>query len=83
MSKWNHSICERCWVDQEGDWEPQGVNEFGQEEYALRSVRKPARVDDAALASCCFCSAPTISGIFVRRDPDDVPYCDHAETVDA
>jgi hypothetical protein len=36
--------------------------------------RRPVRVRDSETLRCCLCGAATRSGIFIRRNPDDVAY---------
>lgn len=67
MSKnWNQPKCEACWIRDntvETDATPLGIG-----------VRKPVRLRDAPLERCAWCGNPTISGIYVREDPDTLPY---------
>jgi hypothetical protein len=59
MSGWTHRICEGCYAER-----------------ALlegKGYRLPARVRDASIQQCCWCLAPTYSGIYVRHDPKDAP----------
>lgn len=37
--------------------------------------RTPHRVKDAEGLRCCMCAMFTRSGIFVHRDPAQMPYC--------
>ena len=41
----------------------------------LHPNRVPCRVKDAKEAPCCFCGFPTVSGIFIRFDPKEMPRC--------
>lgn len=57
MSKWNHAICQECW------------NSLNRGE--------PCRVReeflDETAEPCCFCGKPQQSGIYVRKNPNEVP----------
>jgi len=35
---------------------------------------EPLRMEEIKLEHCCFCGRDTYSGIYVRIDPDVVPY---------
>jgi hypothetical protein len=69
MTEWTHNICEACWIDTEGTFDALG---------RLVSVRRPVRAvaDGMACEMCCLCAKPTISGIFIRRDPQSLN-CSH------
>ena len=77
MSNWNHAICEVCWLDREGEWKD--IGNIDHTVMALVSVRRPVRLTEPDLTECCFCSSPTISGIFVRQDPATLE-CAHVES---
>ncbi len=79
-SRWNHKICEACWIQERGTWEPFGFDDDGQELSKLVSVITPVRVVDPdappTVELCCYCGSLTIMGIYVRHDPeDDVLVC--------
>ena len=65
-ANWTHAVCEACWFRTPG----LGLLDADH-------VRRPVRVrpveDD--VRQCCLCQAPTVAGIFVRRDPRDTPLC--------
>lgn len=66
---WTQPECEKCWINENAIWEPiEGVGEV------LRGVRQPSRISEAPIEKCCMCGDITISGIYVRRDPEIVPY---------
>lgn len=63
MSKWNHNICDDCWLvrcAKEG------------------KVKIPVRIslDMRDVETCCYCHKDHMSGIWVRADPDEMD-CDH------
>jgi hypothetical protein len=57
-------ICERCWLDETGEWvtSEDGVTR------SLVSVRIPIRLREPKVEACYACSEPTISDIYVRRE---------------
>lgn len=60
---WNQPICERCWIERDGNWTEDGI-------------RIPVRLsaDQVKVCRCSYCGHPTFVGIFIRDDPDYVPY---------
>ena len=70
MPNWTQPCCEACWINREGEWEalPDGQGEI------LTALRKPVMVKDTEVERCAFCGGPTFIGIYVRANPDDVPY---------
>lgn len=65
MSRWTHPQCERCWISQEQITNADGTT----------SIRRPTRVLDAEATFCCWCQSLTISGIYRRADPAELPNC--------
>jgi hypothetical protein len=66
----NGPVCERCWVEREGEWEP-NPDDPGQ--VRLVSLRQPVRLINPApdggefrIESCHFCGWPTFIGIYQR-----------------
>ena len=41
----------------------------------LNPDREPVRVKNAQTEPCCYCGNETFSGIYVRKDPDELPLC--------
>ena len=80
MAEWNHRVCERCWfdgterlerTDGESEWElaelpAPGVLEDG-------AYRMPVQIKDPEPGPCCFCGGMTITGIFTRKNQDELP----------
>lgn len=64
MRNWTHRLCERCWFDARLD---DGAT-FGMA--ADGSYRKPVQIVDPEPGICCFCAGVTVTGIYVRADPD-------------
>lgn len=70
MSKnWNQPICEMCWIERNSEWEehPDGFD-------VLVSIRQPVTVKNSGIETCCYCGDPTVVGIYIRKDPDEVNY---------
>lgn len=57
---WNQPQCEVCWIEHN--------THTGQGVHVLTPYRSPHPV----LEQCAFCGKPTIVGIYVRWDPDNV-----------
>lgn len=60
--------CERCWIEQEGEWD---METHGNEVWQrLISLRQPImlRLPEVAVETCYACGWPTFIGLFVRRD---------------
>ena len=64
MAQWTHTCCEHCWFATPG---------WGNVDHDR--VRIPTRVKESDLRICCMCNAPTVAGIFIRRDPAQTPNC--------
>lgn len=69
---WNQPICERCWIDANGEFDLDDV--AGVVTQRLVSLRMPTVVREPSVEECSFCGNPTILGAFVRADPSSVPY---------
>lgn len=67
-------ICERCWLDENTVWEPEGVDEDGNIVSKLSGVAIPENLQTGNVYICCMCSDLTIVGLFVERDPETVLY---------
>lgn len=70
MSQWTHPQCEACWTEENSEWEELPDSKA----QVLKSVRIPVRVKEPELEQCCTCGCPTFVGIFVRKDPSEVPF---------
>lgn len=64
---WNQPICERDWVKQNARYNEDDV---------LTEIRMPYRLtsEHTEIERCAWCGEPTIFGVYVRADPDTVPY---------
>lgn len=75
MSNYTQPVCDPCWLEEHADWE---TIEHGNDPYLLVSVpisySIPTVVRGFPLELCCLCGRHTISGIYVRKNPDSVPY---------
>lgn len=61
--------CEACWITEKGE------SLIGQDgDQVLCYVPQPTRAMLCGLEECCECGNPTISGIYVKRDPAKVPF---------
>ena len=75
-------ICERCWLDENIIWEPEGVDEDGNIVSRLVGVPVPEDIEIGKIHICCMCADLTIVGLFVDRDPESVPYNSEAIELD-
>lgn len=80
MAEWDHRCCERCWFDgaerlerrddQIPDWEIIRTDPIQGD--LDGAYRHPSQVKDADPGACCVCGGMTITGIFFRRDQDEL-----------
>lgn len=69
---WTQPCCEACWIDEHGEWDMD--SDEAEVWQHLVSCRQPVMSLEAGLERCAFCGRPTVVGIYVRHDPNDVPY---------
>ena len=62
-------ICDPCWVSETAQWEKTDDGEWVPVSYSIPSVTK-----GFPLEMCCMCGSHTISGIYIRRSPENVPF---------
>lgn len=62
-------LCDPCWLSIKGTWDETDDGEVVCTDYPI-----PLRVVGDALEQCCNCGRPTISGIYLRIDPDTVNF---------
>lgn len=67
-------VCEKCWLDENTIWEPEGVDEDGNIVSRLSGIAIPESLIPGKVHICCMCADLTIVGLFVERDPESVPY---------
>lgn len=64
MANWTHNVCERCWFGS-----PRGLLPDGR-------FRMPTQIrypdEDRTGDICCVCGTPTVSGIYVREDAEEL-----------
>lgn len=67
MSDWTHRICLACWNKMNPD----------------RPSDPEKSYDDGAEQTCCFCGLWNRSGIYVRKDPQNMGnHCQHDRAMD-
>lgn len=64
---WKHHICESCYFSTPENYSESG----GALMVQFPTVARKLRPRDN-FAYCCFCTKPTISGIFIMRDPSQL-----------
>jgi hypothetical protein len=62
-TSWDHPCCERCWINRSSKVTDEGVE-----------IKRPTIVRDPPIERCHWCNLPTIMGIYVRFDPERVPF---------
>jgi len=67
---WNQPQCEACWIEYNTHTEEILVG--GVPLNQVTHVTTPYRAPNPTLEQCAFCGRPTIVGIFVRWDPDNI-----------
>jgi hypothetical protein len=67
---WNQAICERCWIDQFGEF----IEVFEGKAQRLMGVSMPVRLVNPTVEICGYCGMPTILGAYIRDDPKNVTY---------
>lgn len=72
MSDWAQPCCEKCWIE-----DNMTINEDGE-----ISLRYPMMLRDPEPETCCYCGDYTIIGVYIRADPDKVPYPTREDVVD-
>ncbi len=60
----NAPVCEKCWIEREGNWETEGDPADNFE--IMTELRLPVRLAESKLESCHFCEEPTFVGIYQR-----------------
>ena len=73
---WNQPCCERCWIDEHAVWAGDDDEDDLWEHMWQRliSIRLPHVVLESPVERCAFCGHPTFIGVYVRHDPNDVPF---------
>lgn len=68
------AMCESCWLVENTRWEPESMDENGRIMLRLTGVGMPQIVPSETVEVCCMCGELTVVGIYVLRDPEEVPY---------
>ena len=65
---WSHPLCDDCWF-----------NENVEVDTPATRIQEPHRLEQSVAhwEVCCKCANFTHGGIYVRRDPAQMPYCPH------
>lgn len=71
-ASWTSPCCENCWFEERGEWAMGRIG--GRDTEYLVSVPMPVRLTEPVLERCALCGGPTIFGVYVRRDPANVPF---------
>jgi hypothetical protein len=64
---WNNPQCESCWIDNNS-------STLIIDGETVTRVRYPHKVADPELETCAWCGHLTIIGIYVRANPESLPY---------
>lgn len=68
------AICESCWLIENARWVPESIDENGKVIVRLMGVGMPESVSAETVEICCMCGELTVVGIYILRDPDEVPF---------
>jgi hypothetical protein len=63
--------CELCWIRENSEWEPDGVDENGNISTRLITVSVPLNLTPGAVCECITCGRVTIAGIYITLDDVD------------
>ena len=63
--------CELCWIRENSEWEPDGVDENGSIITRLVKVSVPLNLTPGAVCECITCGKVTVVGIYVPMEPED------------
>ena len=63
--------CELCWIRENSEWEPDGVDENGSIVTRLINVSVPLNLTPGAVCECITCGRVTVVGIYVAIDTTD------------
>ena len=62
MAEWTHRVCERDWFD----------SDLSEHSSMPGAFRMPTQVKDVEPGLCCVCGGLCVTGIFIRKQQDDV-----------
>jgi hypothetical protein len=63
-------ICEKCWLKDHTQWEPESVGDDGEVLFRLKGVDVPLKYNTGQVETCTVCGEITISGIFDLMNSD-------------
>ena len=66
--------CEICWVDENSEWEADGVTADGKLVARIKAIAIPLDLEPGTVHACCSCGELTVVGIFVDKNPEDVKF---------
>jgi hypothetical protein len=69
---WSHPICERCWIEAEGEWELVRTDDGGHQQ--LARLRFPIHIKEPLIERCGWCGQPTIFGVYRMADPRAIAF---------
>lgn len=69
-----YPCCERCWIRDNSQWEPDGVSEEGKLITRLVSVAIPISTAPGRAYVCASCGDLTVVGLFREMSEDEVHY---------
>lgn len=74
------AICESCWLVENARYVPESIDENGRVIVRLMGVGLPDSVRAESVEICCMCGELTIVGIYILRDPEQVPFPDSIDS---
>lgn len=69
-----YPLCEKCWIEENSIWEPDGVSEDGRLVTRLVKVAIPLNIMTGKINFCCMCGNLTVVGIYVEKRLEDIKY---------
>lgn len=66
--------CEICWIDENSEWEAEGVTAEGKLVARITAIAIPLDLEPGTVHACCSCGELTVVGIFVEKDTSDVKF---------
>lgn len=66
--------CEKCWIQENSRWEPDGVSQDGKLVTRLTGIMVPYSMTTGKVNVCCICGELTVVGIYVEKEEDEVMF---------
>jgi hypothetical protein len=66
--------CEKCYLEENTQWEPESVGDDGSLISKLTAVTVPDQLKTGEINVCASCGEITIVGIYANMEPDEVQY---------